>query len=931
MGGQQSIQIPLLGDCTTHSWYENDQDKKNIEVKDNDYILPSGESQCYPLGLSTTTCGEPNLYGNDIMVDYNSPEKVCVPCLNSRVRRCVKNMSYTEAKKQILTGNMHPDLKSGSDPQYIKIRERIADDIIRNNNPYPLLDAQQVINYYSPGSYDKGEIYDRTIKKVCNEVDQDGQLTVKDLDKNSYCKIWSIRKPQEITGGQMQYCDTFFNDLRPTPMCQQNATKLMNDTVGEKKALTSFLGKEFGYYKNLGDSAFQDPNFINISQREALDLVPTVRDDGYEKMWKDYCEKNIDDPKCACFKVMNDSNRYGVFPECISNNCANNPQTYKPVSVRKRGILDTSGKINFNCPNVCTQIINTTAGNLNVLENINFYQKCFNTSESSGVYSKVLESVHVDIGAPLDSYKISNIYLSRVSTMKGYITEKEFLALAIDYALTYAEYDKLKMMMDTYTFLFTISIKALQPILENMQRFVEEGELVLDKINKMTDITTSGYATEKENLIKILNNLPALNKTISDMIVEMTKKMADYDTKRTQLINDAKTLIDNYVANYPDKYESSVKSECDSIFSLMKGGGLTIDQIEDYLDSINNKIAESINKIEQEKLSMARSEAYNQAVTIIQDALKGITYDTENPPQKISDLYTLASSINTLTLPELPEIIAKLKNDVIVVLQELNDINAQQKDLSIKTEQLKIAQQERAELIVNLQGENKKLETYTSDISFVKDQNSDVYIKLTDAIRVVTSNIQVLTRQIEEIDKIINDQSVTVSDLTTKIQGIVDKNNEIIDKIQKTIISIPVIGNQSMAEKIKETLDEIKLLLTDIKSKYGGEYKPYADEYNLIVTDVKEEMSERTFAIYFNFLGKLKSFLEIKKNEKTTKPITYPIESGSSSGSYTWIIILIVAAVIIMLILVGGGIGTYMYYKKKKVATGIIYNSVKKV
>lgn len=324
--------------------------------------------------------------------------------------------------------------------------------------------------------------------------------------------------------------------------CHTPNLDLSNDCVGLKdnpnknyKEFLTYIQKEYNYYKAMGDKRFELDAFLYASMHKNL---PENFAYDYDRDWREFCNKNPDHPRCTCIlqdeviQLKDDSGQPAIRPDCLSSKCQQSVEdggmSYQPYSSVRKYI--SSG---VQCPNICSQVLQLTSGNISIANNINFVQKCFNSTESQ-VIDSISNAVLNDIGENRDAYSIACVLLNK----------KPLIINEIQNESTYRTLDQPK---NEYANISSCTqiYEVYKTYMESIKIYVEKVEYIWITIGKDAKIYTNQLPTMKE----YFNTLYQLIKSIMENEDKLDKAIADYLRYRESFF----TKLENAKIDMPDK------------------------------------------------------------------------------------------------------------------------------------------------------------------------------------------------------------------------------------------------------------------------------------------------------------------------------------------------------------------------------------------
>ena len=466
--------------------------------------------------------------------------------------------------------------------------------------------------------------------KYCN-LDETGMSAIEKYQKNKFgCKSYCDFHPDDcksstiarcIGDGSLVSCDAYLNSNPKDEYSYQLYQQRLNlhKTYGNRnftdKSLHQIQGmgrldesdQKFYEQKTLYDAFKINSNNPNLDSKMRLE---------YDKIVKTYCDGTTKgsstdrDVICSCYDVMSDpkypvkNGGYFMAPECLSGVCKD--QGYKPFIEPNRS---------HDCPNICIQNIDVSAGNIAILKNISFYQQCFNApgneSQKDDLITKLKNIALLDMKGLLSVYVIACNITGNSTVSK----DVDVNALGIDPTKYQSMYLGITDQINNYSYI--TETKANQEIISTIT------DLVKGKIADQLKIINIGLAT-------------VLSDTDPDKTYQDSKKvLTDLITQLDPLIQ---TLQDNYIKvkdtiNALNSAMSdvliAVNKRRDSILLMKDANGKGPTDVQ--MLPIDNAIAELKKQNTINNLTSAQDKVYKQ-MDILTNAINSVVKDvTVNP------------------------------------------------------------------------------------------------------------------------------------------------------------------------------------------------------------------------------------------------------------------------------------------------------------
>lgn len=595
MGGVQSAETdPENPENVTKGWYPHPFVKEGSIYKNTAaqkiWEIPSGKTDCV-WDFDNAKC--PTGYGKNV---YKLNWRQCGPLGSKRWAPC--KAKYTDQDILNCFENdkalkaCHPDIKNGSinisdgiNTTYEESRKRALEYAFINDiniSKFPKLNNPDC------------PLYDQVAKKICLEnMTFDGHPINGGMNRIN-CKEWCRRKyskgEQTCAPVANEFCLKDRNKSSNLPVCT-SALSAQKGNVTEEAYKQQQIEQKYNEWvrkMNDGINIFKDPEFKTFSEHSDLHLMPTIRNQ-LDTLWNDYCSKIGSDPvereRCSCINAGKEveNQNYGVRPDCLSQKCSNSIIAYRPWNT----IRQRSGE---TCPNVCSQVIQARAGNIAIIDNINFVQNCFNSTDSQ-VQDAIQSSMNESIATVIESYMIGCIY-----TNNTIVTNK---SATVDQTLSNKEYyltirDDIKDYTTNYGFLLESQVATATKVLSEINDNI---------ITKSSPAMTTYYAidfnagtdsdTKKQEFEQALNTviqsatpLKTLTQSIENLTQSMKPIVDDYKLKKQAFIDEVSTALDNIGADFPNTSQINLK------IAQLEQHGKSIDDMklirDDALQIISN-------------------------------------------------------------------------------------------------------------------------------------------------------------------------------------------------------------------------------------------------------------------------------------------------------------------------------------------------------
>jgi len=155
-----------------------------------------------------------------------------------------------------------------------------------------------------------------------------------------------------------------------------NCTKakhIKNKTAQGQVYLRKIHENEYNYCK----TRFRSDKNCQIAAMNP-DLLNTPIKAKWDKLWNTYCQNpdNLFKPECSCYFDTSTASKYTAPPECLL--ACRDPKTSKTNAYQPNDVmLNIVNKA--TCPNICSVVLSSKAGNLSIIKNIKIVQQCAST------------------------------------------------------------------------------------------------------------------------------------------------------------------------------------------------------------------------------------------------------------------------------------------------------------------------------------------------------------------------------------------------------------------------------------------------------------------------------------------------------------------------------------------------------------------------
>lgn len=671
-----------------------DQDMTDIDSNGN-YTIDAGETKCYPLTTAQPFECEGNYGPNVSFTTKKCPCMKSAGIPISHRAKCMSTYKQDKLINCMTgsDANCHPGLKQPGYTKIYNKANQYATRYLVSNNKDPT--STNINNWLVNSGFDKTftyttkdkdgsnitktnvtpkQIYNHEVGLVCDPISN----TQKTYNYD-YCKKWARENPDLIEYNDLNYCVSDFDNRYNTDFCQK--FKGIQSSVSDvnKDKIEEFKLKELDYYTKLAAASsdvFNNEDFINTSmdythqsyklregyaklwlgyyKSRATDetlytdsrFISMSTDDDYLKdldvirheydnIWYQHCSKgdNINKEYCNCYKTINEIEKAGyntqkaglVQPECLSVKCRNKTNiVYQPSSIR-----DSLKK--SSCPDVCSQVIEVTSGNVGIVENVGFTQSCFNSSDPL-VKNKFKDNIALDLGESMSYYKVGCIYVGDNNSMSSYVTPNTIVKDKELLKDKYSTYDDMTLRLKNFQYLDGIPIpkKTIEELQESIKSIIKnKANPILDSLNndiKWNDENTTDESNiaKYKDLIKRfsdeINPLISLISTLETQWVLCREIIKEYQGKRDVLLNEIGVAVNKFLQENTDYKQTYFDSYTSYIISTPY---VSLTEIT----SIKDKVITKINDITTEKLAVKSLQEITDKITVVKNKITTLLTD----------------------------------------------------------------------------------------------------------------------------------------------------------------------------------------------------------------------------------------------------------------------------------------------------------------
>jgi len=336
--------------------------------------------------------------------------------------KCIKDYADSQKHSCCLglnpneTQNCHPDWKDGNSESCRQFQIDTVAGMLETSGTVDTLPPKTKLWLNNPANSAK---YEELKKGTCPRMGGNAP-------QNSVCDIWCNSHPNECHQGRMSHCTQGNNIVEPK--CQNWKDVGQN----AQRDITTFLNAEEKWCASSEENMRSDKCTRWATDPKILTLSRSTKVK-YDDWWHGFCDKvhNYNDKKpttwapknaedldlatkqCSCTLKPgidpNDKTTLFSNPYCFNPICMSRPEAYRTL----QGMDDKR-----QCPNVCSNIIQNTAGTTGIIRNINIVQNCFNAKEQTGVENTIRTAIEkelkVNIESMLKTYVVTGTEYSRI-------------------------------------------------------------------------------------------------------------------------------------------------------------------------------------------------------------------------------------------------------------------------------------------------------------------------------------------------------------------------------------------------------------------------------------------------------------------------------------------------------------------------------------